>query len=282
MTGLYLYCVRGETRNPLPFHERGIDGRSEVFTVAHRALEAVVSDVSLREFTSEEIQRRAGEDPGWIKERAVIHERVIENAMRGVDEPVSVIPMRFGVIFKTMANLKARLDKDYCRMKTVLAKIDGKEEWSVKAYMKDKERFDAVARARNPGITAKERQIASLPEGVAYFMEEELKEVVDDAIENELAAILEGSFERLSGEATESVKTRVLEKEVTGRTEQMVFNSAFLVRQDKADRFHHTLGMIAGEFEAKGLCVELTGPWPAFNFCRENVATGEKREDESH
>ena len=276
MNGLYLYCVRGRISNPLPFHEEGIDGKGGIFAVVHREMEAVVSDVSLREFTSEEIRRRAKEDLAWIKVRAVIHERVIEDAMRGADGPVSVIPMRFGVIFKTMENLKERLGQDYSWMKSVLDRIHGKEEWSVKVYMKDRKRFEAVARATNPAITAKEKQITSLPEGIAYFMEEELKEVVDDVVDNELADVLEDSFERLSRGATESVRTRVIEKEVTGRTEQMVFNSAFLICRDKADRFHDTLGTITGEFKTKGLCVELTGPWPAFNFCGEITTSEEK------
>jgi hypothetical protein len=268
MDGLYLYCIREKSKNPSPFRKRGIDGRNDVFTIIHRELEAVVSKVFLSEFASEEVQKKAREDLGWIKEKAVIHEDVIEEAMRGADGPVGVIPMRFGIIFNDKAGLKEILDKDYAKMRRLLNGIQGKQEWGVKVYLMDGERFELIVREHNEDIRLKEREMASMPEGMAYFMEEELKEMIRDEENEELDAIVDHLFRTLGEEATKSAKSKNLDREITGRTERMVFNAAFLVHGDKVDSFKKALEKTDKEINAKGLHLEFSGPWPPFNFAQ--------------
>ena len=92
MDGLYLYCVRKKPKTLRPFRAGGIEGKRGIFTIVHGDLEAVVSRVSLVKFTSVEIRKKAREDLDWIREKALIHEDVIEEAMRGVDGPVQCDP----------------------------------------------------------------------------------------------------------------------------------------------------------------------------------------------
>ena len=55
----------------------------------------------------------------------------------------------------------------------------------------DEERFELTVKENNEEIRLKEKEIASMPEGMAYFMEEELKETVRHEVYKELDAILE-------------------------------------------------------------------------------------------
>lgn len=266
MDGLYLYCIREITENVSGFNTRGIDGKRDVFTIIHRELEAVISRVSLSKFTSEEIQRKAVEDLNWIKEKAVIHEDVIEEAMKRANGLVNVIPMRFGIIFKDKTGLKETLDRDYVKMRRLLNKFQGKQEWSVKIYLVDSKRFELMVKEKNKDIRVKEREMASMPEGIAYFMEEELKETVCNEINKELDAMLDTLLGKLGEEAAESVKTKILDREMTGKTEKMVLNAAFLVHADKIDSFIKALEDIDGDLKTRGLSLEYSGPWPPFNF----------------
>lgn len=54
--GFYLYCIKENTGSK--FSTEGIGG-GQVYTIAYQDLEAVVSDVSLDEFGSEEIQKKS-------------------------------------------------------------------------------------------------------------------------------------------------------------------------------------------------------------------------------
>jgi hypothetical protein len=267
MDGLYLYCIRETTEDPSTFRTRGIDGKREIFTITHRELEAVVSRVSLLKFTSEEIRKKAQEDLNWIREKAVAHEDVIEEAMRGTDGFVNVIPMRFGIIFKGKTGLKKTLDRDYAEMQKGLNKVRGKQEWSVKAYL-DNERFTAMVKEKNEAIQLKEREMASMGEGAAYFMEEELQETLRNEVNKELDVVLDTLYERMGEKAAESVNTKLLDREMTGRTERMVLNAAFLVPTDMLDLFTKTFEDLSEGLKAQGVHLECSGPWPPFNFTK--------------
>jgi len=264
--GLYLYCIREIIEGAPKISTKGIDGKGEVFTFPYRELEAVVSNVSLEEFTSEEIQKKGREDLNWIKEKAIIHETVIEEAMRKNDRILSVIPMRFGTIFKEKASLGETLNKDYCKIKEVLDRIRDKQEWSVKVYLMDRKKFEQAIKEKNEAIKEKEKEIASLPEGMAFFMEEELKEVISKEVEKELNNILEGLFEKLAMQAVASIKSKILEKELTGKHEPMVLNSAYLIPEEKIENFKEEAEGLNQEIQAEGFYLEYSGPWPAFNF----------------
>lgn len=266
MEGLYLYCIRKRIDTPSSFSAKGIDEKHVVTTIAFQELEAVVSKVSIEEFASEEIQKKAQEDLSWIKEKALAHEKVIEEAMRKDDEVLSLIPMRFGTIFKEKEKLDETLNKDYPRIREVLDKIRGKQEWSVKVYLKDREKLEKVIKEKNELIIEKEKEIASLPEGMAYFMEEELKEVISIEVDKELNNVVEGIFKSLSKQAVSSVKSKILEKELTGRREPMVLNAAYLVPEEKIEDFKKELENLNQKIQAKRFCIEYSGPWPAYNF----------------
>lgn len=266
MEGLYLYCIREKTEEHPTFSIKGIDGKGEVFVFPYQDLEAVVSKVSLEEFGSSEIQKRAQEDLKWIKEKALLHEKVIEEAMRNKDKVLSVIPMRFGTIFKGRESLGETLNKDYSKIKEVLEKIRGKQEWSVKVYLKEREKFEEVIKEKNEAIKEKEKEIASLPEGMAFFMEEELKEVISKEMDRELKNIVNFLFESLKKKTADAIRNKILEKELTGRSEPMVLNAAYLVPEEKIEDFKREIEDLNQKMQAKGFCLEYGGPWPAYNF----------------
>lgn len=273
MEGLYLYCIKEKTEEHPTFSIKGIDGTGDVFTIAHRELEAVVSKVSLEEFGSGEIQKKAQEDLNWIKEKAVIHAKIVEEAMRkparsagGNDRILNLIPMRFGIIFKEKERLEEMLGKDYSKIKEVLDRIKDKQEWSVKVYLKDRKKIEQVIKEKNEVIKEKEKEIAALDEGMAFFMEEELKEVISRELEKELNNMVEVLFESLGKQAVDLTKCKILEKELTGRGERMVLNAAYLVPEEKIEDFKKEIEDLNQKMQAKGFCLEYGGPWPAYNF----------------
>ena len=58
--------------------------------------------------------------------------------------------------------------------------------------------------------------------------------------------------------------------ELSGREEEMVFNGAYLVTADRGG-FEAALASLAREIRDDGVDLELTGPWPAYNFVPEEL-----------
>jgi len=266
MDGLYLYAVREKSKDSAVISARGVDEKSEVFVIRHRGLEAVVSTVCLEEFGSEQIQRKAREDLNWIKEKSVAHETVIEKTMIGNGGVIAVLPMRFGIIFKDRTALENSLDENYPRITKLLEKIRGKQEWSVKVYLEDRKKLEEVARAQSDTIRQKEKEIAGLPEGMAFFMEEELREIIAKEVDKKLNTTMDVLFEGLKKQSVDSVKNKVLAKELTGKCEPMVLNAAYLVSEGKLENFKQVIEDLRRQMQAQGFYLQCSGPWPAFNF----------------
>jgi len=266
MDGLYLYCLREKIKNSPAISAKGIDGKGEVFVLPCRQLEAVVSRISMDEFGSEEIQRKAREDLNWIKEKGIAHEKVIEEAMTSDGKVLSVIPMRFGTIFEEEAKLKEIMNNAYLRIRKVLESIRDKQEWSVKLYLMDRKKLEQAIREKNEAIKEKEKELASLPEGMAFFMEEELKRLIAEEVDKELCNVITSLFGKLSARSVASSQSKILAMELTGRREPMVLNSAFLVSEQNVESFKKEVEELREQVRTRGFCLEYSGPWPAFNF----------------
>jgi len=264
--GSYLYCIREKPEGNSLFSTKGIDGKGAVSTLSYHQLEAVVSKVPLEEFASEKIQKKAQEDLNWIKEKAIVHEKVIEEAMRQKDRLLSLIPMRFGTIFKEERRVKETLHKDYAKIKEILNRIQGKQEWSVKVYLKNKKKFEQVIKEKNEAIKRKQKEITSLSEGMAFFVEEELKETISKEMDKELNKFVKAFFESFKKHAVASVKGKILSKDLTGRPEPMVLNAIYLIAEEKIGDFKKEAEELNRKMLAEGFYLEYGGPWPPYNF----------------
>jgi hypothetical protein len=80
-----------------------------------------------------------------------------------------------------------------------------------------------------------------------------------------VAAEIEGE---LAGLGDGAVRLRVL-KDEGGEHGDLVAKLAFLVRRTGFEEFRAAAERLAHEHAAPGFKLELTGPWPAYNFAAE-------------
>lgn len=258
----YLYCIR--EKGKCQFSIDGIDG-GKIFAIPYKDLEAVVSEVSLEEFGSEEIQRKAQEDLGWIKEKAQLHAEALEEAMKKGDEILSIIPMKFGTIFKTKERLAQTLKKYYSKFKKTLESLAGKQEWSVKAYL-NRKAFEEEVKKVSPVVREKEKEITSMPEGAAYFAQKQIDQAASKEADRALQNYTENFFETLKKYAEAETKGKILEKELTGKSLPMFLNAIFLVSEEKLEDFIKEIDKLSKDYKPKGFDFEYSGPWPPYNF----------------
>lgn len=270
MTGIYIYCIREKNPSAL-FSAKGFDLQNKIYAIPYKEIEAVVSGVRLEEFNSEEIKIKAQENLNWITEKIMIHENAAEDAMKKNGKVISIIPMKFGTIFADEKKLIETLDRHYAQFKTALDKLDGKEEWSVKVYLSDKSRFEKQIKSESKIINETERQIAELPEGMAYFQESELKEVISNESEKKLNQIKEDTFDKMKLYAEDAKQCKLLQKEITGRVEPMILNSSYLIKTERVNEFKQKAESKNKELNSIGLTLEFFGPWPPYYFSEQYV-----------
>ncbi len=274
MKGFYIYCII-KTRDS-KFLSKGIDG-GEVFVVPYRDIEAVVSEVSLEKFNSVEIQKKARDDLRWIIKNIQAHEKVIEEAMNLIGNNVSgkikkereivgAIPMKFGAIFETGERLEELLKKRRLEFKKTLKKLAGKQEWAIKAYL-DEKLFENEVKKLSSTVKAKEKEIASMPEGIAYFAQKEIGDIVSKEAGKIIQRHIGDIFEALKKCAEDGIKGKILlDKELTEESLLMVLNAAFLVSEKKLGDFEKEINKLNIKYGSKGFILKYSGPWPSYNF----------------
>ena len=256
--GLYLYCFYqgGQSLPDLV----GIDGDHKVFALRYGDLSAVVSLVPLEEFGASPLEQRMA-DLKWIAPRVLVHERIIEEIMAA--HPV--MPMRFCTIFISRDRIDGLLQTHHEKILHFFSEIADKEEWGVKGYINGGQVEDALKRL-SPGVQAIETKLQEASPGKAYLLGKKRDLAIKDGLSGVVLQIAEEVFQRLLAHAIKGVKNKPFKLE-DEETREMIVNAAYLVRKSDLRIFHEKVKKTEEKYRAQGFNLNLTGPWPPYNFC---------------
>jgi hypothetical protein len=238
--GKYVYCIV-ETRSELDLGPLGIGGgESRVHTIHFGELAAVVSDTPLRLY-----------DP--TRENLLAHELVNETVMKDH----TVLPMSFGTIFRTEADVVELLRSTGTAFSEVLGKIRNKVELGLKAVW-NRERVVADLEAENPEIRGLKSEIMSSTSGSTYLARVQLGRLVEASLEERANQVVSGIYEELRPLAVASRSNKVI-------GQNMILNVAFLIERDRQNDFDRAVKELSVVHQDV-LTLKYTGPWPPYNF----------------
>ena len=233
----------------------------KLYFIRHRGIYAAVSKVKDSEFSEERLKKNFS-DMNWVETKAREHIEVISRIM----ETSTVIPFKFCTIFETEDSLKIMLEDYSARLKDSIAKLDGKEEWSLKIYCDLKVLMEQISQISEK-IKQIDEEILLSPPGKAFLLKKIRDELLKDAICKKISEYGQYCFEKLRVCAQEGVINRLLPKEVTEKENEMILNSAYLVSKEKVENFLNVVEGLADEYKKCGFEFDCKGPWPAYDFC---------------
>ena len=250
--GLWAYCV---TREGHPPAVAGVNG-SPVERVEDKGLAAFVSRVPLGEFGEEPLRRNLN-DLAWLERVARSHEAVLERAL----DHGTIVPLRICTIFADESGVARMLSDQEAALRAVLDALAGRQEWGVKLLV-DRAALENVAAERVPPEEAPEGQGA----GGAYMLrrrhERHLREEADRLAEG----LADDVHARLLDWASDAVVNPPQNRELSGHEGDMLLNAAYLVEIGKVDRLRELVDELQEQHRGLGAQLELTGPWPPYNF----------------
>jgi hypothetical protein len=236
--GKYVYCII-RSRQPLRFGRIGIGSQpSEVHTIGHRDLAAVVSDTPLEVY-----------DP--TRENVLAHERVNEAVMRDH----TVIPMSFGTVFKTAQDIEELLRSAYEAFRDVLIKMESKVEFGLKVLWEPNEIIRRIEK-QDENLRRLSQEISDR-RGSTYFARMQYGRLVDNLLQERSALLVAEIFAALRPVAIASRSNKPI-------GDKMILNAAFLVDRRGEPEFDARVKEI-GERHPE-LQIRYTGPWPPYNF----------------
>lgn len=206
--GEYLYCIIAKDGASKKFDVRGINNE-EIRCIDYKDLRAIVGEAPMKEYepTEENTER---------------HKQVALNVLKDH----TVLPVAFGMVFKTRGVLINTMRRVYPVLKKSLRLTDNKIELGVK-----------VVFPNDP---------------------KEIEKLANGKSKEEFIAECESEFvNALKKTVAETKKGKLF-------SERLVLNHYFLVDRTRIDEFSAVLGKLDDKYGA--LKTRYTGPWPPYNF----------------
>jgi hypothetical protein len=188
------------------------------------------------------------------------HEKVIEHFARRA----SVIPLRFGTIYLRRERIEQMLGEKQGELRGIIERLRGREEWGVNIYFTRAKLMEAVS-SLSPRLRELGERAEAAPPGQAYLVRKKIEALRADEARAEtrrMASEVEGELSRASEGAA---RLRVMKDEVD-ESGEVAAKLAFLVERARFQEFRAVAEALAARHAAAGFKLELTGPWPAYNF----------------
>jgi hypothetical protein len=247
-SAVYVYAIVREGADAELGSQEGIGGGA-LRTVDGPGVAAVISDVDLGEFGEEPLRRNL-EDLTWLESVARRHDDVA----RHLAVQTATAPLRLATVFRSEESVRRQL-ADWAEAALVaLDRIDGRSEWSVKAYLDvpsaEEPASDSVPAGRGAGAAYLARRRAAL--------DRQTRAAEDQA------ALGEALHRRLEHTVVAGRRLLPQDRKLSGHTGEMILNGSYLVEEEARDAFVEAVHGAAAEHE--GVRVEVGGPWPPYSF----------------
>jgi gas vesicle protein GvpL/GvpF len=265
MNAYYVYCIAesaaaGQLRiNSLP---AAIEEDARLEWVTGNTLAALASQVP-RETYSEESLADHLTDATWTAIRAMRHETVVEY----VAKRASVIPLRFGTIYLDRSGVEQMLTERGRELEEIIEHLRGREEWGVNVYS-DRAVLLSSITSVSPVLRELVERAQEAPPGQSYLMQKKIEALKVDEARAAVNSIVDQIEEKLKAQTDEARRLRILKVETTEHGE-LKAKFAFLVRRSGFEEFRDAAEQLAREHQSAGIRLELTGPWPVYNFVQD-------------
>lgn len=259
----YVYCV-GERSALAALLAAGelppaIESEASLDVIEGAAVAAVVSGVPLSDYDEDALQTRL-QDATWTATRAMRHEQVVEYFA----ERASVVPLRFGTIYFERAGVEQMLAEREPKLLPLIEGLRGREEWGVNLYS-DRAKLREKITSVSPRLRELEMQASQAAPGQSYLLRKKIDAMRTDEARAESKRLASEIETALAAACERAVRMRVLKAEATEHGE-LFAKLAFLVARSRFDHFRATAEGLAAQHGDAGFRIELTGPWPPYNF----------------
>ncbi|MBO9520834.1 MAG: GvpL/GvpF family gas vesicle protein [Nocardioidaceae bacterium] len=192
--------------------------------------------------------REHAEDPRWLAEVAVQHQRVLDEIVEDSD----VLPLRLPAMFRDEEHLHRVLAGRAALLEAALVATHDHVEWGVQ-----------LLAAEQPAAPPQEERPSS---GREFFEQRARRSSALARARSRRDALVREAYAALADVSRQSVLNNPQDPALSGRSETMLLNSAHLVGRRHRDFFMTTVEEVAERLRPAGISVEVSGPWPPYNF----------------
>jgi hypothetical protein len=258
----YVYCIAESSAAahlPADSLPAAIEDDSSLEWVSVNTLAALVSRVSRATYSEDSLTEHLT-DATWTAIRAMRHETVVEY----VAKRISVIPLRFGTIYLERAGIEQMLAAKAREFEEIIEHLRGREEWGVNVYC-DRAVLMSSITTVSPVLREMVERAEKASPGQSYLMQKKIDTLKVDEARTAVNLVVEQIEAKLKEQSDDARRLRILKVETTEHGE-LKAKFAFLVKRSEFEEFRDAAERLAQEHQTAGIRLELTGPWPVYNF----------------
>lgn len=218
-----------------------------VFSLAD--LGVLVSRLDAASF-GEAVWQMHGTDPGWVERVAGQHHRVLQAAVEQGD----VLPLRLPGIYADTNAVGSVLAGQLDVLRGAFARVRGRVELGAKAF--------ALAEPEQP-------EAGRPASGRDYLLGRAAAGARREHARDRANAAVVAAHERMAALAASAVTNPPQDAALSGRREPMLLNAAYLVPRASLDDVVELVETLGADLAADGVALEVSGPWPPYNFVAE-------------
>lgn len=241
--------------DPVPSGLAGV-AQAPPTRVTAKGLTALISRVPATEFGSDALSRNLN-DLTWLERVARAHEAVLD-AVLGQS---TIVPLRMCTIFESEPGVIEMLERRQESLSDALAAIDGRLEWAVKVLV-DPDRV--IDLAEPEVVVAGDADPAG--EGRAYLRRRRGERDVRQSAGRLAADIAQQVHARLQDWAIDARTFPPQNREISGHQGEMILNGAYLIDRERTEELSELVAELEAHHREHGARIELSGPWPPYNF----------------
>ena len=255
---LWAYCVL-KADDPHPPDLVGVDPREPVERLEAGGLAVLVSRVPSAEFGAEPLRLNLN-DLAWLERVARAHEAVLDRALA----EGTIVPLRMCTIYQTGDSVRRMLEQERTSFFEALSALDDRFEWAVKVLIDSRRLLDAV-HAENEGADF-QSDGPERGEGSSYMLRRRSERAARESAATIARGVADDVHGRLAAWAIDATSSPPQNRDLSGHSGEMVLNAAYLVQRSRTDELRGLVAELEDRHRGLGVTIELTGPWPPYNF----------------
>jgi len=259
----YVYCIAesvAAAQLPVESLPAAIEEDSKLEWISVNTLAALASKVPRATYSEENLAEQLT-DATWTAIRAMRHETVVEF----VAKRATVIPLRFGTIYLERSGVEQMLTEKSRELESIIEQLRGREEWGVNVYY-DRAVLLSSITSVSPVLRDLVQRAEQAQPGQSYLMQKKIEALKVDEARAAVNRIVDEIEQTLKSQTDDARRLRILKVETTEHGE-LKAKFAFLVKRSAFEEFRDAAERLAQEHQSAGVRLELTGPWPVYNFC---------------
>lgn len=258
-TVLYVYAI-ASSADParLTDETRSIDGGSSFESCEVDGLTAVYTSVPTQDFSQEVIDSHAA-DMEWLGGIGWRHQNVVDR----IASSSAVVPLRAFTMFHSTDSLESFLRERSSAVRKLLARLAGKEEWSVRIDF-IAERWSEALVERDETLRNLGRDVAAASGGRKYLLERKFADARKDAARDAEHQVV-AEIEKALASGLE-VPTIVGSRQKQGGSSPQI---DLLVPKASEEDLLRVVESIGRKYSPEGISLALSGPWPPYSFASE-------------